>query len=255
MSRFIIFLYGVIAYLLFFGAFNYAMFFVIDVLVPKTINTGEAGSPLMAVLINVPLMGLFAVQHMIMARPWFKRWFTQYVPAAMERSTFVLAASALLILIMAFWQPIPGIVWHVEHPIARALLMGTAFAGFGIVLFSSFLIDHFDLFGLRQVTLHLLGKPYTHKPFIERSFYKLVRHPLMVGFLIGFWVTPTMTLGHLLFACVITGYIIIGVSMEERDLVRAHGEQYINYARRTPRFIPRLSRRQQQPHTQDPMHA
>lgn len=243
MQRLFIFAYGILAYLLFFVTFNYAMFFVEDMLVPKTINSGDAGSPFLAVIINVPLMALFAIQHLIMARPWFKKWFTQFIPAAIERSTFVIAASACLILIMGLWQPIPGVLWEVENPVARAAMYAISFGGFGIVLFSSFLIDHFDLFGLRQVTCAALDKPYMPKPFMERSFYKWVRHPLMVGFLIGFWVAPTMTYGHMLFACVITSYVLLGVLVEERDLIRQHGEDYLDYARRTPRYIPRFSKR------------
>ena len=243
MQRFLVLLYGVIAYAAFFGTFCYAIFFVQNMLVPKSIDSGEAGSVLTAVLINVPLMALFAIQHMIMARPWFKQWITKFIPAAIERSTFVLAASLILILLFWQWRPIPGVVWSVEQPVLRALIFAISFAGFGIVLFSSFLIDHFDLFGLRQVWLSFQGKPYAHKPFVERSFYKYVRHPLMVGFLVAFWAAPTMTYGHLLFAAVITGYVIVGVIVEERDLVHFLGEDYLEYRKRTPKFIPRFSRR------------
>ena len=243
MQRTLVLIYGIISYAVFFVTFCYAVLFMQNMLVPKSIDSGDVGPALTAALINVPLMALFAIQHMIMARPWFKKWITQYIPAAAERSTFVLVASVLLILIMWLWQPIPDVLWHLEQPVLRALVFAISFAGFGIVLFASFLIDHFDLFGLRQVVLNFMGKPYTHKPFVERSLYKYVRHPLMVGFLIGFWAAPTMTYGHLLFAAVITGYVVVGVMVEERDLVRFLGSDYLEYRKRTPKFIPRFSRR------------
>jgi len=238
MARFIIFLYGLLTYFFFFGTFLYAMFFVTGVLVPKTLHSGEQGELLPAILINSAMLGAFAIQHMIMARPWFKRWWTKIIPQPAERPTFVLVASAILAVTMWQWRPMTDVLWNVEQPILRNAITALSFFGFGVVLYSSFLIDHFDLFGLRQVILHLRGKKYTSHPFMERSLYRIVRHPLMVGFLIAFWSTPTMTTGHLLFAILTTGYIIVGVQIEERDLVRFLGEKYENYRQRTPAFIP-----------------
>ena len=192
----------------------------------------------MAIIINSLLLGLFAVQHAVMARPWFKQRWTRIIPEPMERSTFVLAASLCLLLLYVFWQPMPQTIWHIEAPIARAILIGLSLLGFGIVLYASFLIDHFDLFGLRQVVLHFRGQAYTQKAFMERSFYRFVRHPLMLGFLIAFWFTPTMTYGHLLFAVMTTLYIFVGIQMEERDLVRMHGDKYLGYRKRTSMVMP-----------------
>jgi protein-S-isoprenylcysteine O-methyltransferase Ste14 len=237
-GRIAIFLYGVVAYSMFFGTILYAIGFVGKFGVPKSIDGGVEGPVGMAVLVNLSILGLFAVQHMIMARPGFKRWWTGIIPAAMERSTFVILASAILMLLFWQWRPINAVVWAVEHPAARAVLMALSITGFGIVFYSSFLIDHFDLFGLRQVWLHLRDRAYEQHPFMERSLYRIVRHPLMLGFLIAFWSTPTMTAGHLLFAIGTTGYILIGTRMEERDLVRLHGAEYEAYRRRTAMLVP-----------------
>jgi protein-S-isoprenylcysteine O-methyltransferase Ste14 len=173
-----------------------------------------------------------------MARPWFKARWTKLVPKPIERSTFVLAASLLVALTMWQWRPMPEVVWRVENPAARAFLSGLSLLGWALVFYSSFVIDHFDLFGLRQVYLHLRGRPYVHPAFAERSLYKLIRHPLMAGFLIAFWATPTMTQGHLLFALVTTAYILFGISIEERDLARFLGEDYWRYRDRTPMLVP-----------------
>jgi protein-S-isoprenylcysteine O-methyltransferase Ste14 len=237
-GRIAIFLYGAVAYSIFFGTFLYAIGFVENLGVPKSIDGGEQGPVLRAVVVNLSILGLFAVQHMIMARPGFKRWWTRIIPEAMERSTFVLLASLILILLFWQWRPINAVVWEVGHPVARALLLTLSLAGFAIVLYSSALIDHFDLFGLRQVWLHLRRRAYAQHPFMERSLYRLVRHPLMLGFLIAFWSAPTMTVGHLLFALGTTGYILIGTRMEERDLVALHGEEYEAYRRRTAMLVP-----------------
>ena len=237
-GRALIFVYGVVAYGMFFGTILYAVGFIEKWGVPKAIDDGVEGPIGVAVLVNLSLLGLFAVQHMIMARPGFKRWWTRIIPAAMERSTFVALASAILMLLFWQWRPMRGIVWDVEHPVGRAALVALSLGGFVIVLYSSFLIDHFDLFGLRQVWLHVRNRTYFQHPFMERSLYRLVRHPLMLGFLIAFWSTPTMTAGHLLFALGTTGYILIGTRMEERDLVRLHGEEYEAYRRRTPMLLP-----------------
>jgi protein-S-isoprenylcysteine O-methyltransferase Ste14 len=193
-----------------------------------------------AVLINGLLLGLFAVQHAVMARPGFKAWWTRIVPAAAERSTFVLSTCVVLALLVWQWRPIEGIVWRVDWPMAAGFLYAVSFLGWGIVLYSSFLIDHFDLFGLRQVWFYFRGKQYTSHPFVERSLYRLVRHPLMLGFLIAFWATPNMTAGHLVFALLTTGYILIGTRIEERDLVQFLGDAYLSYRARTPGLIPFL---------------
>jgi len=193
------------------------------------------------------LLGLFAVQHAVMARPAFKVWWTRIVPEAAERSTFVLATCVVLGLMVWQWRPIEGTIWLIEQPIASGILRALSFLGWGLVLFSSFLIDHFDLFGLRQVWLYFRGKEYTQHPFVERSLYHIVRHPLMLGFLIAFWATPNMTGGHLVFALLTTGYILIGTRIEERDLVKILGDDYIEYRARTPGLIPflRLHAKQQ----------
>lgn len=243
MSRLIILLYGVIVYALFLATFLYAFGFVVGQFVPRGINDGPVGPFWPSLAVNVGLLALFAVQHAVMARPAFKRWITRFIPAPAERSTFVLAASAALALLFWQWRPMTDVIWHLEPTFPRAAVYGLFVLGLLIVLYGSFLIDHFDLFGLRQVVLHAKKRDYSQKPFVLRSLYKFVRHPLMVGFLIAFWAAPTMTVGHLLFAIMTTGYILIGIRMEERDLVRQHGERYIEYRRTTPALLPRLGRK------------
>jgi protein-S-isoprenylcysteine O-methyltransferase Ste14 len=238
MARLLVFVYGVIAYSAFLAAFLYLIGFVGNFAVPKSIDSGAQGAEATAILVNLLLVGLFTVQHTIMARPGFKSWWTRVVPAPMERSTFVLVTSLLLGLLYWQWRPLPGTVWLVEPALLRGILTGVSFVGWGMVLYSSFLIDHFDLFGLRQVTLHLRGRPYRYHPFMERSLYKIIRHPLMAGFLIAFWATPTMTEGHLLFAGLMTAYVLFGIHVEERDLLRMLGEDYRRYHARTPMLIP-----------------
>lgn len=233
-----VFLYGVSCYALFVVTLLYAIGFVENLFVPKSIDTGPAGPVWLAVLVNSLLLGAFAVQHTIMARPAFKKWITRYIPQAAERSTFVLATCICFWAMFLLWRPIPGVIWSVESEAARLAVYGLSFAGFGLVLYASFLIDHFDLFGLRQVVLHLRGRKYTHTPFQTPLLYRLVRNPLMLGFLIAFWAAPTMTWGRLLFCLLTTGYIFVGVWFEERDLERFLGEPYRQYRRRTPMLLP-----------------
>jgi protein-S-isoprenylcysteine O-methyltransferase Ste14 len=242
LGRVSLFIYGVISYAIFFLTFLYAIGFVGNMVVPKTLD-GEAQLPLLqALLINVLLLGVFAVQHSLMARPAFKRWWTRIVPEAAERSTYVLFSSLALIALFAFWQPLGGAVWDVQNPTARVILYGLFAFGWGLVLVSTFLINHFDLFGLRQVWLHLIGKEYTQLKFTMPGPYKIVRHPLYVGWFFAFWATPTMTVTHLLFALATTAYILIAIQLEERDLVSSHAE-YVDYRRRVPMLIPRILRK------------
>ena len=241
MGRSISFLYGLVAYAVFFAVLLYTIAFVgnLDAVAAKTIDSGTTGPLGLAILINVLLMGLFAVQHNVMARPWFKAWWTRIVPEPIERSTFVLLASLLLALLFWQWRPMPEIVWQVDHAVPSTLLWILCFGGFAIALYASFLIDHFDLFGLRQVFLHWRGREYTSPRLAVRSLYKWVRHPLVMGFLIGFWATPTMTQGHLLFAVVITAWTFFGIMLEERDLSRALGGEYHRYRAETPMIVPK----------------
>jgi protein-S-isoprenylcysteine O-methyltransferase Ste14 len=239
-SRAAILLYGVAAYVGFLAVFLYTIGFVGGFVVPKHIENGRLVDPLSAIFVDVVLLALFALQHSVMARPAFKRWWTQIIPPAAERSTFVLAASALLALIVWQWRPLPGIVWAVQNPIGVALLNALYFFGWGIVLYATVLIDHFELFGLRQSINHFLGRPTEPPQFTERSLYRVVRHPLMLGFLIAFWAAPVMSLGRLLFAAVITAWVLVAIRIEESTLVEVHGEQYESYRRRVPAFLPRL---------------
>lgn len=237
-KRIAVFLHGVISYALFFGTFLYAIGFIGNFFVPKTID-GQPELPFgEALLINAALLGLFALQHSIMARPAFKRWWTRLVPQPAERSTYVLFSSVALILLFAYWQPLGGTVWNVQDPVGRMVLYSLFGFGWLLVLVATFLINHFDLFGLRQVWLYLRGKEYTRLVFRTPSLYKLVRHPLYVGWFFAFWATPTMTLTHLVFAVATTAYILIAIQLEERDLVDEHGEKYENYRRSVPMLVP-----------------
>ena len=238
MKKIIFLLYGIVAYLLFFGTISYAIGFVSTLIVPKHLDNTSQSSLGFALLVNAGLLALFAVQHSVMARPAFKRWWTTFVPEPIERSTYVLFSSLCLILLFREWQPIGGIVWQVESETAIIILRSLCLLGFGIVLISTFLINHFDLFGLRQVWLYFVGKDYEPLPFRTPFFYKYVRHPLYLGFMIAFWATPTMTVAHLFFAIMTTGYILTAIQFEENDLVKHFGEKYQEYKRSAPMLIP-----------------
>jgi methanethiol S-methyltransferase len=234
------FLYGVLCYLVFFGTFLYVIGFVENVGVPKSIDSGPVTPLATALMINLLLLGIFVVQHSVMARPQFKSWWTKIVPRPVERSTYVLMSSLALIVLFSQWHSLPAVIWQVNNPVAAGLLYSLSGLGWFIVLLSSFLINHFDLFGLRQVYFHLRGKRYTELGFRTPFLYKLIRHPLLLGFFIAFWSTPNMTTGHLLFAVMTSAYILIAVQLEERDLLHFFGDAYREYRKRTPMFIPRL---------------
>lgn len=238
-KRILIFLYGVICYAAFLATALYAVGFIGNLLVPKTID-GAPRLPLwQALAINAGLLALFALQHSVMARPAFKHWWTQIVPESAERSTYVLASSLALIVLFVFWQPLGGMVWHIDSPALRIGLYGLYAAGWLLVLVTTFLINHFDLFGLRQVWLQLIGQPYRPLHFVTPGPYRVVRHPLYVGWLLVFWATPTMSATHLFFAVGTTLYILIAIRFEERDLVSMHPE-YDEYRRTVPMLVPNI---------------
>jgi methanethiol S-methyltransferase len=247
MKRILIFLYGVISYLFFFGTFSYLIFFVANLVVPVTIDGEPRVGLAQALITNLALIALFGLQHSIMARKPFKKWLTQFIPQSMERSTFVLLTSTVLSLLMWNWQPIGGVVWNVVDPTAKIALYAASFAGWALVFVATFVIDHFDLFGLRQVYLQLVGKPYKPLQFSERILYNRVRHPLYLGFLIAFWFTPTMTATHLIFSIALTIYILIAIRLEEKDLVHEFGEKYRSYRERVPMLIPKVGKSVPQP--------
>jgi protein-S-isoprenylcysteine O-methyltransferase Ste14 len=230
--------YGGLCYLIFLAAFLYAVGFVGNLLVPKSIDSGPEASLAEALPVNLLLLGLFAVQHSVMARPGFKRWWTRLVPPPVERSTYVLASSLLLALLYWQWRPMPQPVWEVQQPVVAAALWGLFVAGWLTVLISTFLIDHFDLFGLRQVYLFAAGKAYSPPPFRTPALYRVVRHPIMLGFVIAFWAAPVMTWGRLLFAGMTTAYIVVGIRLEERDLRSAFGSVYDKYREQVSMLVP-----------------
>jgi protein-S-isoprenylcysteine O-methyltransferase Ste14 len=242
LQRTVVLLYGVVSYAFFFASFCYAAGFVGDFLVPKTMDSAPTQPFAIALAINAGLLGLFAVQHSVMARPAFKRCLTRFVPEPAERSTYVLLSSLALLLLFLQWQPMGGTVWQVGNPTGKLLLHAGFAFGWLLVLASTFLINHFDLFGLRQVWKHFRGLERRPLKFVTPGPYKLVRHPLYVGWLCAFWVTPTMTVAHLVFALATTAYILVAIQLEERDLVDVHGRDYVEYRKRTPMLVPSLVR-------------
>jgi len=241
-TRIFTFLYGALSYAVFFATFLYAVGFVGNFAVPKSMDSASAGSTQFALLVDLGLLALFAVQHSVMARPAFKRVITRIVPATIERSTYVLASSAALLFLFWQWKPLGGSIWDVQNIAGRLLLYGGFGAGWLLVLLATFAINHFDLFGLRQVWRHLLGQPQTTLRFSTPFLYRTVRHPLYVGWFFAFWCTPTMTVTHLLFALMTTAYILIAIQLEERDLMKVHPE-YAQYREQVPMLVPGLGRR------------
>jgi protein-S-isoprenylcysteine O-methyltransferase Ste14 len=240
MRRAAVLAFGVASYAIFFASFLYLVGFLGNLVVPKSIDSGAAGPVGTALLVNTLLLLAFGIQHSVMARPGFKAWWTRFVPQPIERSVYTLASSVVLIALFVFWQPIPQAVWSTEGVIASMLTIGML-SGVALVLLSTFLIDHFDLFGLRQTWIHFRGRSYEEKRFVTPFLYKWIRHPLYVGWIMAFWVTPVMSAGHFLFALVMTSYILIAIPMEESDLLRALGEPYRRWRERTPMFVPRPS--------------
>ena len=239
MGRILALVYGAISYVIFFVTFLYAIAFVGNLYVPRSIDAGGEAAPFSsALLINIGLLSIVAVQHSVMARPAFKRWWTRIVPQSVERSTYVLLSSLALILLFWQWRPMTDVIWEVQNVAGQYVLLGVFFLGWGIVLLSTFLINHFDLFGLRQVYLYSKNIEYTNVGFKEVFLYKVVRHPIMLGFIIAFWATPKMTAGHMLFAVVTTVYVLAAIQIEERDIVSIHGDDYIDYRKRVSMIMP-----------------
>jgi protein-S-isoprenylcysteine O-methyltransferase Ste14 len=238
MGRIIAFLYGLVAYLFFFVTFLYAIGFVEGLVVPKTIDTGSATPAAEALIVNLLLLSVFAVQHSLMARKQFKAWWTQFVPPSVERSTYVLLSSLALALLCWQWRAMPTVVWQIVEPHTATAIIALSLVGFVIVLTSTFLINHFELFGLHQVTNNLTNRPMPVQRFRTPMLYKVVRHPLYLGFIIAFWAAPTMTVGHLLFAASTTAYILVGIALEERDMVELFGDEYRRYRERVSMIVP-----------------
>jgi protein-S-isoprenylcysteine O-methyltransferase Ste14 len=238
LSRATVFIYGILCYLVFFATFLYALGFVGDLYVPKSIDSGAQAALPASLLIDICLLGIFAVQHSLMARPWFKRAWTRVVPEAAERSTYVLFSSLALLLLFWQWRPLGGVVWSVESQAGRVGVYGLYLFGWLLLLASTFMIDHFDLFGLRQVWRHLLGRPYVQTEFKTPGLYRYVRHPIYLSWLCIFWAAPRMTVAHLVFALATTAYIFVAIQFEERDLIRFYGDAYRAYRARVPMILP-----------------
>lgn len=245
MLRVIYFVYGVACHLLFLATYACLAGFVGNLVLPRTIDSGPESHPGVAVVVDLALLACFGLQHSVMARPGFKRWWTRCVPQPIERSTYVLASCGVTALLMACWRPLDVVVWHVAQPALRSLAWGLFAVGWLTVPLVSLMINHFDLFGTRQVWLHLRGREYSPLPFRTPFLYQYVRHPLYLGWALAFWATPTLTLGHLLFAGVLTAYMAAAALLEERDLVGAFGAKYVEYQRRVPMFVPRIPAAQQ----------
>ena len=243
MNKAIALVYGIICYVMFLGAILYTIGFVEGVIVPKTIDSGASGDVLSSLTIDALLLGIFAIQHSLMARQGFKAWWTRFVPRAIERSTYVLFANLAVILLLWKWQPIPALVWKVENPAVALFLFALSLFGWALVFLSTFLINHFDLFGLKQVYDNLRGKIGREQKFYTPFLYKFVRHPLYLGFIIAFWSAPVMSVGHLLFAAATTAYIFIGILLEERDLIAHFGDIYLDYRARVSMIVPMLPKR------------
>ena len=238
MKRILVFAYGLISYVIFLGTFLYLAAFLGNVFAIGSMDSPATDNVMPALLIDALLVAVFGLQHSIMARPQFKKWWTRFVPEPMERSTYVMFSNLALILLFWQWRPLGGVLWDVQDPVGRAIFHGLLGVGFLIVLVTTFLINHFDLFGLRQVWLYLRGQPYTALTFTKPGPYKVIRHPMYVGWITAFWATPTMTIAHLVFAAGMTAYILVAIWFEERDLVEFHGEAYAEYRRTVPMLIP-----------------
>ncbi len=240
MKRIVVFVYGTLCYLVFLATFLYSVAFLGNFGLDRTIDGTTTVPFVHTLLINTMLLGLFAVQHSVMARPGFKQWWTKFIPKPVERSTYVLFSSLALLLLFFFWQPMGGTIWEVQDPIVRGTIYGLFSGGWLLILVATFLINHFDLFGMRQVWLYLKGQPYTPLKFAVPSLYRYVRHPLYVGWLLTFWAAPTMTTAHLVFSIATTAYILLAIRFEERDLVKVHGAVYDEYRKQVPMLVPNL---------------
>jgi methanethiol S-methyltransferase len=246
MSAILAVLYGFLSYVFFLATFLYAIGFVGNLVVPKTIDSGASAPLAEALAVNLLLLGVFAIQHSVMARPAFKRWWTRFVPTVVERSTYVLFATLALALLLWQWRPLPAPLWTVDNPAGVFLLHAVFWLGWGVLLLSTFLINHFELFGLHQVVARVRDRTPPTAAFKTPLFYRYVRHPIYLGFLLAFWATPNMTVGHLLFSIGTTGYILLGIFLEERDLVGQFGERYRAYREQVGMLLPRLRRRSAQ---------